>query len=149
MVVVLDSTPLGQATNPKQTEENVACQQWIAHLLEKGVRVVIPEIAAYEVRRELIRSSRIGGIARLDYAKTTLEYLPITTDAMLLASELWAKARREGYPTASDKALDGDVILIAQALTSRVPESDIIAATANVSHLSNFITAKEWQDIAV
>ena len=73
-----------------------------------------------------------------------LEYLPLTTAAMRLAAGLWAQARRGGYPTAPDPALDGDVILAAQALSLGVP---VIVATDNVAHLSRFVTADLWQNI--
>lgn len=80
-------------------------------LLAGGVHVLVPEIADYEVRRELLRANRSRGLAHLDRAKTTLGYLPISTAAMLQAAEFWAQARRQGQPTAPDRALDADAIL--------------------------------------
>jgi len=56
--------------------------------------VVIPEIADYEVRRELLRAERTKGLARLDGLKGVLAFVPITTPAMLLAAEFWAAARK-------------------------------------------------------
>ena len=45
--------------------------------------------------------------------------------------------------------LDIDVILAAQALTAQVPVGDdIIVATDNVGHLSRFVTANLWSNIA-
>jgi predicted nucleic acid-binding protein len=108
-------------TNPRATPQNDQCRQWVEALLASGVRVVIPEIADYEVRRELLRAGRLHGVARLDQAKTTLEYLPLTTEAMLQAADLWAQARQQGQPTAPDLALDADVILAAQALVRLTP----------------------------
>ena len=60
-------------------------------------------------------------IERLDALKSSIDYLPITTAAMLKAAEFWADARRRGLPTAPEAALDADVILAAQAalLTGR------------------------------
>src|SRR5262245_53219407 len=93
------------------------CGQWLDSLLTAGVRVVLPEIADYEVRRELLRARKVQGIQRLDTLATLLEYLPITTPIMRQAADLWAHARQQGQPTADKKALDGDVILAAQALS--------------------------------
>lgn len=55
-------------------------------LLGRGGRVVVPEIADYEVGRELLRANRIRSLGRLDALKTNLEYLPIATAVMLRAA---------------------------------------------------------------
>lgn len=57
-VIVLDTGPVGLITNPKLSEQGIACNQWLqAHLKSKS-RVIVPEIADHEVRRELLRESR-------------------------------------------------------------------------------------------
>jgi predicted nucleic acid-binding protein len=143
--VVLDSGPLGILVNPNHTAVPIACRAWLAALQVAGRRVVLPEIADYEVRRELIRANRTAALRLLDVLVNQLEYLPLTTTAMRLAAELWAQARNAGLPTASGAALDGDCILAAQALTLGVPA---VVATANPAHLSRFILAQDWQTIA-
>src|SRR5207245_176242 len=82
----------------------------------KGVRVLVPEICDYEIRRELLRAGKTHGVANLDLVKFNLGYLPITTPVMLKAAELWAQARQMGRPSASNQSLDADVILAAQAV---------------------------------
>jgi predicted nucleic acid-binding protein len=84
----------------------------------------------------------------LDAVKVRLTYLPPTTDAMLKAAELRAKARQQGMPPAHDRNIDVDVILAAQALTLGVPASEIVVAAVNVRHLSLFVPAAVWSDIA-
>ena len=147
MIVLLDSGPLGMITNPRATLENQRCRQWLGELLAAGVRVVVPEITDYEVRRELLRARRLRGIAHLDRAKTTLEYMPISTDVMLQAAEFWAQARQQGQPTAPDLALDGDAILAAQAKLLAQQGDVVVIATTNVGHLTRFVPAQRWQDI--
>lgn len=73
------------------------------------------------------------------------EYLPLSTAAMRKAAELWAAARKAGKPTASDQALDVDVILAAQALGMGVPE--FVVATTNIGHLSRFVPAADWRSV--
>ncbi|NJL40803.1 MAG: type II toxin-antitoxin system VapC family toxin [Leptolyngbyaceae cyanobacterium SM1_4_3] len=114
--------------------------------MTSGSRVIVPEIADYEIRRELLRASKTKGLSRLDDLAKSLEYLPITTNAMRQAAKLWAQARQQGQPTASDKTIDGDMILIAQSMTLAIP--DTVIATTNVGHLSRFIIAELWQNIA-
>jgi hypothetical protein len=53
----------------------------------------VPEIADYEMRRELLRANKVSGIERLNVIKNTLAYLPITTAVMLRAAQFWAQAR--------------------------------------------------------
>jgi hypothetical protein len=97
------------------------------------------------VRRELLRANKARGLARLDALAGLLEYLPLTTAAMRQTAVFWAQARQHGRPTADDKALDGDVILAAQAMTLGV--ADVVIATTNVGHLSRFAPAALWPDI--
>jgi hypothetical protein len=64
---------------------------------------------------------------------------------MRKAAEFWADARRRGYATAPDLALDGDVILAAQAVTLG---NNVVIATDNVNHLSRYATVAPWDRIA-
>lgn len=123
-----------------------ACKRWLLELVEHGVRVGIPEIADYEIRRELLRAGKTRGIERLDGLLETLEYLPLSTVVMREAAALWAEVRRRGLPTADPKAIDADVILAAQA--RRMDAAEVVVATTNVGHLSRLVEAKLWRDIA-
>jgi predicted nucleic acid-binding protein len=143
--VLLDAGPLGLVTNPRRSRQSVACAQWLQAIVGRGSRVLVSEIADYEVRRELLRANKVRGLARLDALIGLLEYLPLTTAAMRQAAVFWAQARQQGQPTADDKALDGDVILAAQAMTLGV--ADVVIATTNVGHLSRFAPAALWPDI--
>ena len=60
------------ASNPKSSPDNDACQLWLDNLIERGVRVVVPEIADYELRRELLRAGKVVGVARLDRVNEAL-----------------------------------------------------------------------------
>jgi len=144
-VVLLDARPLGLVTNPRRSQQSIACAQWLQALVARGSLVILPEIADYEVRRELLRANKREGLARLDALVGLLEYLPLTTAAMRQAALLWAQARQQGQPTADDKALDGDVILAAQAIT--LGSMDMVIATTNVGHLTRFAPAALWPDI--
>lgn len=144
-VVFLDAGPIGLVTNPKLSPESILCTRWLQTLITSNIRVIIPEIADYEVRRELLRANKVRGIARLDELANLVEYLPITTAAMRQAAMFWAQARQQGQPTASDKTIDSDMILAAQATTLDVV--DVVIATTNVGHLSRFATADLWQNI--
>jgi predicted nucleic acid-binding protein len=147
MIVLLDSGPVGILTNPKGSPVTVECRIWVRSLLLKGYKVKLPEIADYEVRRELLRANKVAGVQRLDDWKQRLEYLPITTPVILKAAELWATSRQAGMPTADPKELDGDVILAAQAILAAEGGETVVIATTNVGHLSRFVDAREWPDI--
>lgn len=147
--IVLDSTPLGLLTQRPNAKEADECRQWLAARVSEGARPVVPEIVDYELRRELIRARKLASIRRLDrlIAHPAVTFLPITSAAMRLAAELWAKARQKGTPTADVHALDIDVILAAQVLTADMRPDDFTVATSNVSHLSLFVPAAVWSKI--
>jgi len=145
---VLDAGPLGRLANPLTSAENARCNQWLRDLLASGASVVIPEIADYEVRRELLRANLVASIAQLDALKQVLFYAPLTTPAILKAAEFWAAVRNQGKTTAPDHALDGDVILAAQTVLLAQPGDEVMIATTNTKHLTLFVDARIWQDIA-
>jgi len=146
LVILLDTTPLGLVTHPNPSATAIACRQWLHSQVAQGSRVIIPEIADYELRRELLRANRRRGLSHLDSLIQQVEYLPLTTEAMRRAAQFWAQARRQGQPTGADATLDGDVILAAQAATLNEP--NVIIATANVRHIARFVPADLWQNIS-
>src|SRR6185503_10324094 len=97
--ILLDSGPLGLLTNPRRTPEVVACDRWLPGLLNRSERVAVPEISDYEIRRELLRAGKTNRLRRLDRLVAALPYLPITTEVMRRAAELWAQVWRQGQPT--------------------------------------------------
>jgi len=126
--------------------------------LSSGVRFRVPEIADYELRRNLIcetlrstNSPSTQSIQNLDCLKATIGYIPLNTRMILKAAALWAAARKGGYSTAHKFKLDGDVILAAQAIVESATTQRIIIATRNVKHLSQYSTstveAREWKNI--
>ena len=146
---MLDSGPLGIVINPKAASPlSQEGKVWLQSLPLKGYIVRLPEIADYEVRRELIRVGKTSGIRRLDQLKSQIPYRPLTTEVMVLAAQLWADARKRGKPTADSHALDGDVILAAQAILEVNAGNEVVIATTNVGHLSQFVDAREWRLIS-
>lgn len=137
--MVLDTGILGMATHPRA---NADFAKWFDHMLRTDHRMIIAEVADYELRRELIRAGKDISIERLNRLKSTLTYRPITTPVMLRAAQLWAESRKRGQPTADSKELDCDVILAAQAI-----EAGAIVVTENIGHLSQFVETMSWKAI--
>ena len=147
-VVLLDAGPLSRVTHPRieRARDNAL---WLRNLRAAGVLVRVPEIADYEVRRELLRAGKTEGVQRLERLAGEVGYLPLTTEAMRLAARFWADARNRGQPTASDSSLDADVILAAQGvLAEEGGTNDVVVATTNPRHLSRFVDARNWREIS-
>lgn len=142
---MLDAGPLGLVTHPKGGDDARAAKGWLAGLLAEGVGVRVPEIADYEVRRELLRAGRPKSVERLDRLAGEVGYLALDTRAVREAARLWAYARNAGRPTAPEVALDADVLLAAQArtLVGRGEADDVVVATTNAGHLSRFVVVEE------
>jgi predicted nucleic acid-binding protein len=146
-VILLDTGIISLVTNPKATPEGEACSAWLQGKLRAGVRVLVPEICDYEQRRGLLRVGKTKDLAKLDALKAALGSDPITSEIMLQAAEFWAEARRRGFSTADDKALDGDMILCAHAEMLGRQGHKVVIATTNVKHLQLFTDARLWGDI--
>ena len=144
--VLLDSSVLGLVTRSSDTLEVQSCKSWLINLLAVGrFGVYVPQITDYELRRKLIHLRSSQSLDRLASLASTTGYVPLTTEAMRKAAELWASARASGIPTAPDQSIDVDVILAAQALLID-PDGPGIVATTNVKHLSRFVPARHWRD---
>jgi predicted nucleic acid-binding protein len=74
-------------------------------------------------------------------------YLALSDEALRLAAELWAQSRQRGRPTADSTALDIDVLLAAQALSFGTGSTEMVIATSNPKHLSQFVAARRWDEI--
>ena len=129
-----------------KTDEAVACRAWLVQAVGRGYSIVVPEIADYELRRELLRAGKIRGLRHLDDLIRRVDYLPVSTAAMRKAAELWAEVRNAGQPTAANTALDGDVILAAQTITAF--SDNAIVATTNVEHQSRLVRAELWMRVS-
>ncbi len=148
-IIVLDSGPLGLASKDPRKPDAARCLAWIVDLNLAGALVFAPEMADFEVRRELLRVGIPAGIRRLDAVLADLIYAPITTPAMRLAAKYWADVRRAGLPTANDHSLDADCIVAAQASLVTGLGDVMTIATSNPKHLSRFpgIDAQTWESI--
>jgi predicted nucleic acid-binding protein len=116
---------------------------------DEETQVYLPEIADYELRRKLLHLIDKGqatqkSIERLDDLGKLLDYLPLDTETMRRGAQLWAEARSRGQPTAADQALDGDVIVAAQAILVGAT-----VVTTDRKHLSRFVPAKEWAETPI
>ncbi len=150
-LVALDTGVLGLVTHPKPSPEAAACSAWVATLTRNGVRVVVPAIADYELRREYELRNAFKAISELNTAKSLFGWLSITDETLQRAAQLWAQSRRMGQPTSDAKALDGDCILVAQtqleAERLNLQPNQWIIATTDVGDLPRLAPAQRWSDI--
>jgi predicted nucleic acid-binding protein len=98
----------------------------------------------------LIHQKLADSLKRLDDLKNLkgIDYLPITTEIMRKAAELWGWARSTGQSTAQSAALDGDVILAATAIIAAQKfQKKVLIATTNVKDLQRYYTdTYHWDD---
>jgi hypothetical protein len=151
-LILLDSGPLGLIVRPPNKSQVTRCLNWLRTISATGATVLIPEIAHYEVRRELFRIRAVGSLRRLErYLDPSggLIHLTLSTDAIIKAAEFWAFVRQTGIPTASPDALDADAILAGQAALAGQPGDTVTIAATNLAHLSRFpgIDAQMWDQI--
>ena len=153
-IIVLDSFPLscmGKSTSTSATPSLTdRCRHWVIECASAGHRVCVPAIAYYETLRELERLGATAQIARLKLFcfSDPERFLPLKTSHLEAAARLWAQSRNAGIPTSGNEALDGDVILAAQAQSLRAQSDAYVIATTNVGHLARFVPAEHWAQIA-
>lgn len=140
MILLLDTGVLGALLHPRAHIADPVHRRLTAlKMANPTLEVSVPEIADYELRRELLRAGKSKSVDRLDAFNALCRYVPITTSIMRHAAAIWAQARTAGAPTASDPALDGDVILAAQALSVGAT-----VVTTNRRHLARYVAVEDW-----
>jgi predicted nucleic acid-binding protein len=151
-LIVLDSFPLScvgkNNSNPPTLTDQ--CREWVINCVSAGNPVRVPAIIYYETLREL---ERLNAPAQIPHLKgfcfsDPQRFLLLETVDLEDAARLWAQSRNAGMPTSSPDALDGDMILAAQALRLGLDKSAYVVATTNVSHLIPFVSAEHWTAIA-
>lgn len=150
MIIILDTFPTSSTGklpgNPPTLLDE--CRQWMNACDMAGHQILIPAISYYEVLRELEMRRATSQIARLKtFCLDAKRFISLTTDDLETAAQLWGQARRAGQPTADPQALDGDVILAAQAIGLGFPPSQFIIATTNPGHLSRYAPCDLWTNI--
>lgn len=136
MKLLLDTGVLGQICHPRR---HVDVRTWFRCAVREHT-FIVSELADYELRRELLRVGAATSLRRLDELTRELPYAPITTSIWRHAAALWAVARNTGNVTAPPEALDGDVLVAAQAL-----EEGATIVTTNSKHFQALsVTAMEW-----
>ncbi len=137
---MLDTSVLGQLCHPRKFPE---IKLWFRGLL--GVRqhqIYLPEIADFELRRELERLNATASLRVLDGLPTEIAYLPIDTAMMRDAAKLWAHLWNIGQPIGTAEALGADTILAAKA---RAMDATVI--TDNLAHVGRMVAAVRWQEV--
>ncbi len=151
MIIVLDTFLASSVSKRRESGEPTLtdlCHQWIVDCELAGHQVLIPAIAYYETLRELERRQATSQIERLKrFCLQPHRFIPLKREHLETAAQLWGQSRRKGLPTAHPQALDGDVILAAQTLSLGVPRDELIVATTNLVHLSQFVPADLWTNI--
>ena len=150
-VIVLDSFPLStigksRASSPTITDH---CRQWVMNCVAAGNSICVPAITYYETLRELERLNAASQIERLKAFcfSDAARFLTLETAHLERAAKLWAQSRNAGLPTTDPQALDGDVILAAQALSLGISAPGLVVATSNPAHISRFVAADLWTNV--
>lgn len=140
MKLMLDTSVVGALCHPRRGAEE---KLWFRGVI--GVRsgqVYLPEVADFELRRELIRLGASASLRKLDGLPLEIRYVPITTAIMRDAASLWATLWNTGRPLGTADALGADVVLAAQA---RAVGATVV--TENVAHLGRMVDAVTWRDL--
>jgi len=136
--LLLDTGVLGEVCHPRRHEDTRA---WFRGAVASH-EILISDVCAYELRRELLRIPSPRSLRRLDDLRAILRCVPVADETWRRAAELWAQLRRQGRPGADPAALDCDVLIAAQALAEGAT-----VVTANVRHFAGLVDACPWSGV--
>ncbi len=145
---LLDTNIVSRITHPKNPNNQEVTGWFLDFLSRDQIKIFLPEIVAYEVRRGLLykklKDTNCKSLQRFEAVSKQLTYLPINTNVFRIAENLWANARINGTPTASNVSLDNDVLLAAQTIDLN---NGATIVTENIKHLKNYVKAYSWKEL--
>lgn len=133
------------APNPRGTG---AFPDWYRSLTATDVVVVVPEVADYEVRRELILARLELSLARLAAVRAAARFEPITSEIMLAAARIWAEAKSHRAAHGGEGATGWRRHPPRHRSNARKGRA-VMIATTNVRYLAQFADARLWSEIRV
>jgi predicted nucleic acid-binding protein len=137
---MLDTGVLGAICHPRRYAE---VKLWFRGVVGVGGHdVFLPEVADFELRRELLRLGSTASLRELDRLPSEVAYVPIDTAMMRDAAALWAALWNAGQPVGSADALGADVLLAAQA---RAVGATMV--TDNPGHLGRMVSVIGWEEV--
>jgi predicted nucleic acid-binding protein len=134
--LLLDTSVLGRICHPRK---HLDVRAWFLHALVDH-EMLLPEVADYELRRELLRLDSKRSIHRLDELTREIQYVPMTTATWRSAAKLWAEQRRAGRPTGD--GLDADLLIATQAR-----EEAAAVVTLNEKHFVGLVDVYSWTSV--
>ena len=109
MIIFVDTGVLGLLSSPNQRKEVINSQEWLYFWLSKGVNIISSDICDYEVRRGTLLTAnsqlKEKGIKKLDDLHDLIDFIPVNLIILKYSAELWAKTRRLGLPTTSNRII--------------------------------------------
>ena len=141
----LDTGTLGRISNPRAIPVNLRCRQWARSLVAAGYRVVVPEIADYEVRRELLRVGATAGLARPGEGRLPLRGADDRRRAPSgrIVDRDPAEGAADGVAGLAGRGRDPG----GAGVDGGRAGDTVIVATDNVGHLGRFVDARVWDQI--
>jgi len=150
MRLLLDTNVLMRLCHPKAHR---GVKDWLRSWMQRAqegenVEIVISAAADYELRRGYLwkidkHPNEEAGLRRLNRLCGLFGVHPVTDSVLKLAARFWADARRGGYATASERDIDWDVIIAAQAT-----DPPAVVVTRNTAHLTRYgVDARDWDAI--
>lgn len=152
MRLLLDTNLLMRACHTRNHPDVRAwLQAWLDYAGRvDGVEIVVSAIADYELRRGYLseidrKEDERKALERLDHYCEILGVQQVSERNFKDAAAMWAEARRGGWSTAPERAVDWDVLIAAQAM-----EIHSVVVTSNEKHLTRYgINARDWHEVPV
>ena len=121
------------------------------------IEIIVSAVADYELRRGYLseinrKEDERKALERLDHYCALLGVQQVSAKNFRDDATMWADARRKGKLTASDRDVDWDILIAAQAkeMSEQADGMRVVVVTDNAKHLlAHGAEAKDWHELPV